>query len=456
MQQDKQYFKIGRNEVRFVGISFFIIYSFFVDIVERKLGLYFLLMSMIVSMALILLSIMTGFGIRINGKVFLLQIGWVVMLLFMVLPRNKMLANGNYWKTLRWIWALFIAYGIAVSTEIYSKIIKLIAICGFINVASIFYFYINKSAYNVMYNFWNEWPAGTQNGKCGYRAGIAEHYSKNAIYTLMAACVFFVLFLLKCRENKNGRLVRNKYLGIIFILCAIGLVMTQKRAHTLFGAVAMIGGYYFCDITGRKSKSTRLLKIVMLVCLLAVGIEIAAVYSTQLSDLLERFATAGEDKSSVLRKSMRDMAFRLFRTSPITGIGWGAYGYEYKVVFKSTFTLDVHNVYVQMLCETGVVGFCIFIATFAYTLIIAIRCSKLKNLSLDEYIAILYALVVQIFVTLYNATGNCMYDITFCHYMVAVGMSHGVYYKYQMALKTYEVKEVSNQRAEEWEIEYLS
>lgn len=441
MQQDMHNWKIGRKEIRFLGISIFVVYSFFVDIIERKLGLYVALMILMISSALLLLSIMTSFGFRLNTKVLLLGIGWIIMLVFMVLPRNQMLANGSIWKTIRWIWALFIAYSIAISTELYSKIIKLIAICGFVNVAATFFFYINKSAYNVMYNFWDEWPAGTQGGIYGYKAGIAEHYSRNAIYTLIATIVFFVLFILKRGDNRHLHFTKNKYLGILFVLSAIALVMTQKRAHTLFGVMAILAGYYFCNVTGRSRKSLRFLKIAMIICLLAVGIEIAAVYSTQLSQLLERFAAAGEDKSSIARKAMRDMAFELFKSSPVNGIGWGAYGYQYKIVFKSTFTLDAHNVYVQMLCETGVVGFCIFIATIAYTLLNAVSCTKLKNLSVEEYIAVIYALMIQIFVLLYSITGNCIYDITFCHYMVAVGMSQGIFYKYNMSLKRYEVSE---------------
>ena len=33
-----------------------------------------------------------------------------------------------------------------------------------------------------MFTIWGYWPTGTNNGLVGFRAGIANHYSENAMY----------------------------------------------------------------------------------------------------------------------------------------------------------------------------------------------------------------------------------------------------------------------------------
>ena len=64
---------------------------------------------------------------------------------------------------------------------------------------------------------------------------------------------------------------------------------------------------------------------------------------------------SGEDVSNN-RSRLYAFAWQLARENPIFGIGWN----QYRKATVGTVTvlneLDVHNIYLQMLCETGIVG----------------------------------------------------------------------------------------------------
>ena len=90
--------------------------------------------------------------------------------------------------------------------------------------------------------------------------------------------------------------------------------------------------------------------------------------------------------------------------------------------------LNAHNVYIQLLCETGIMGFLIALKgamnilrrTF-YFLDKSVRDlmgNKLKTI-------VFFSLAMQIFFWLYSITGNCLYDTMFSFYSIAVGMIMG-------------------------------
>ena len=426
MRQNSLKLIIRRTDFQVVGVAIFLFYAFFCDIVERKMGYSAIVAMIIASMICFMISIMTDNGLRISTRILRMGTGWIIMLVLMVLPRNRMLGHGSYMKTVRWIWALIVAYMIAVYTENYMKILKLIVFFSFVHVVVTLYFYLNPSGYQGMYKFWDEWPAGTESGKYGYKAGIAEHYSRNALYALFATVSTFSIYILKIDKRSASRILKNKFWLVLLVVAAFALMLTQKRAHTVFGVLALLVGYYYSKSYEIKARSVRILKILMLILAAGIAVKVMSQYSGMVRELLVRIRLIGQDKSSVTRDQMSDLAVRLFWTAPILGIGWGGYGYHYKKVFESTFTLDVHNVYIQMLCENGILGFGIFIATFVYSIYLGIKAIKLNTLSNNERIVITYALIIQVFVALYNITGNAIYDSTFCHYMIVLGMTQGL------------------------------
>jgi O-antigen ligase len=69
--------------------------------------------------------------------------------------------------------------------------------------------------------------------------------------------------------------------------------------------------------------------------------------------------------SDIGRISTNITGLRMWRESPVIGIGYGTSRYRYKEfedknVFAITGMYDIHNIYVAQLAETGIIGFLLF------------------------------------------------------------------------------------------------
>ena len=120
------------------------------------------------------------------------------------------------------------------------------------------------------------------------------------------------------------------------------------------------------------------------------------------------------------------LAFNKFLENPIFGNGFGSYGYSFAQAGEYNMgtiaRMNAHNVYAQMLCETGVVGTAFYILAIgggvSYT--IKIIRNLPKDVDIEIRSGIFFSLTVQIFYILYSFTGNCLFDIVFYYYFAAI------------------------------------
>jgi O-antigen ligase len=85
-----------------------------------------------------------------------------------------------------------------------------------------------------------------------------------------------------------------------------------------------------------------------------------------------------QDKSWLVRKTQIDKGIDLFKKYPLSGVGWGHFRYvradldirQYKYLHRAyddyALTRSSHNSYIQVLAETGVLGFVPFITIQIY------------------------------------------------------------------------------------------
>ena len=234
----------------------------------------------------------------------------------------------------------------------------------------------------------------------GCMPGITPHYSTNAMYLAIGAGVALANYI--CLQNKKKNL-------ICLVLMLIALLLTGKRAHILFGAVIFVIVFY---ITSPK-KPGRLFKTI---CFALAGIfvfYIAFQFIPALGVVVSRFSNGMEGSDITNGRAMQvALAMEYFNKNKLLGIGWDGFLHSY--VNPSGVALNVHCVYAQLLCETGVIGFTTFVLFFIYEIVKAIRLLSYyadRQENNEEYRNVYVAVFVELFFLLYCITGNPLYDI---------------------------------------------
>lgn len=334
--------------------------------------------------------------------------------------KNAELARGVYNTELLFLCYLWSAVILAGVPDWQKKIKKNTVIFGFLHVAATLVFFVFRGSYSIMVNLWGRYPTGTNQGATGYRAGITTHYSQNATYIAILFIVLGCSYIIKQkRMRKKGELVA-------LILTLFALMLTAKRAHLCFGLAAVIFVYYLVNSEKRGNKVFKLT-----VAVLGITMIVAMVYEVApglFETFLGRFAGGGYGDITSGRIPMWLLAIELFKSSPILGIGWSGYRYAYAVNLYSGYEgraefVNTHNVYLQLLCEVGIIGFLMFIFVL-YTFVH-------NGLALNKYythddtekkINIGISLGMGIFFILYSFTGCCLYDLTFHMFILMVAM----------------------------------
>ena len=207
---------------------------------------------------------------------------------------------------------------------------------------------------------------------------------------------------------------------IMTVLSFVAIILTSKRAHFLFTVTAFCVVYF---VANPRQTLGRGFKLFAAVLVGALALYLMSFHVSAIRMLLMRFMTAGNDSQTRTRFKMWALALDLFRKHPVMGIGWGGYKQVYAVELYQDWQsagakyLNSHNTYLQLLCETGVVGFLIYIWAALGTLITTSKALRHRR-SMEAWRrkALYVSVVSQVFVLLYNFTGNTLYDYTIFMY----------------------------------------
>ncbi len=187
----------------------------------------------------------------------------------------------------------------------------------------------------------------------------------------------------------------------LFVIC---LVLTIKRAHFLIAIMVSFVCYY-CS-SRQKSKQLQILLFMTLVFLpilyyLISHIEIGVFgkLNTMITNLEN-----DEDISSG-RFALYSLALKYFSQHPFMGIGWE----QYRTISELSAQSATHNIYLELLCETGVLGFFCFLLFFIALLSMAFVNCKRANED-RQRVATVFCLYMQLFFLVYGLSGNPLYD----------------------------------------------
>ena len=216
-----------------------------------------------------------------------------------------------------------------------------------------------------------------------------------------------------------------KYASYPLLLFMIGaLLLTGKRGPVAFFVVALMF-VYFMEGYG-KEKIYRVFQIVGILVALIIILTLLNKFTDsdgikRIYETFEKLLHSGSIDDAG-RTQLHEQALWYFGKNPIFGIGW--------TNFMKMFTLrstHVHCIYLQLLCETGVVGFAIFIGFFVKRFISTLNQARAVSPSKDSLDScwIRFSLYVQAYFLMYGITGNPLYDVEeTIIYFFAIGISY--------------------------------
>lgn len=344
-------------------------------------------------------------------------------ILFPLIIQNYDISLGNYIDFLNFI-AVFLIYVITRREKewipIFWNVVKTLCVIQFL--LGIF-FLINKNLLfslvipniNMQDRVYKLLIQAIDNG---YMTGICNHYSLMGMYMALGTIAFAYSIYLPKGQNKKISI-------IIFFAFIIGLAMTGKRGPLIFTIISIL--IVYVQYSEKKpSKKTAIRGFIGIIAIIALCV-IAYYKIPQIQSLVARFFAADtlEEMTSGRLGYFWIQAWEMFKEKPLLGYGWG----EFKAY--SLNANDAHNIYLQLLAETGIIGF-ILVSIFFVGSIFAIRksiqsCEKNNDYKLCAYLKVAYA--YQIFFLLYGLTGNPLYDgQCYIPYLLSCAMGWGIYF----------------------------
>jgi len=146
---------------------------------------------------------------------------------------------------------------------------------------------------------------------------------------------------------------------IVLALGLVAVILSGSRGATLSVAVSCaLAAFLFV-----RQKRLRIVAIFGLIILLPVFTVVAAILSPRLTQI-------DQQESVGARYLIWAEAWGMFVEHPVTGIGMGNFRETYapEEIQEDPGKVDVHNLYLQFLTETGVVGFAAFLVLVSYIL----------------------------------------------------------------------------------------
>lgn len=220
----------------------------------------------------------------------------------------------------------------------------------------------------------------------------------------------------------NGKGLKRIDCWIAIAMFGLSALMIGKRGFILDSALAIL---FIKVIQIRKKdllryKIRRILQGAAWVLLIAFVVIVlywqVDIVRESVDAMIERFAS--EDGSYSGRTDLYLFAFTLFRGHYLKGIGWGQYRKKTTGFFGvADATYAAHNVYIQLLCETGILGLCAFLIAAVSALVFVVKKYRkmLHTGSTGPGKAVMeLGCFLQVFFLAYCMHGNPLYDYNFC------------------------------------------
>ena len=384
-----------RNSNFFINLAFIIVASIVLirPYLERVLrGSMFVSMLLIIGIIFLIISILCSKRILNNNRTFC-----ICCLLYLTpyFINNAYIKDGLYSYAIFYIGAILFAIVLSFIKIKEKNILFLLRLffifaimTSIVTWISIYYPYLydnvfisllpNSDQLIVKTDFWNQ----------GMRMGLTNHYSRNAFYIILGILSSIIFY-----RKKNKKIYIMIALGFLSTLFVIG-----KRGHLLFLIISLFLSYsIYTKMSIKKFFKIILYIIIFLLCSILI-IQIIPGGN----NIIERLFNLNNGDISTGRFELYQRIWRLFKDNNYQALGWGEFS-------KSTnyFFAGAHNDYIQLFCETGLIGFLIIVWCNFYFFFKSLK--KIKKTNKKEIFFII--LTYNIFFLLYSLTGLPHYDL---------------------------------------------
>lgn len=363
-----------------------------------------------VSMLILVGILFLIFAMRRRGRLRKQSLTYIKMLFLVLIPffyNNAYIEDGMYSYVTFYVGAIVFCMLLSMYyiSENEVKFIFRIFICFAIMTSIVTWFsFVFPDQYDAIFisklpfadqltarnDFWNQ----------GMRMGLSNHYSRNAFYLILGIIGVFVV------EKDQKR--RQILLGLFFLT----LLLVGKRGHFVFIVLSFFLAYVSCG----KWNLNKMKNLVKYIVLGVLSFVMAVRFIPGVSNMMERMLIKGGVDIASGRFVLYERVWSLFQTNNYRPLGWCQFS-------KSTHYLyaGVHNDYLQLLCETGIIGLGIilFVNIFFLQKTLKIVRSNKGKINSIYFVALVY----QIFFMLYSLTGIPHYDIeTYMVYFFIVSL----------------------------------
>jgi putative inorganic carbon (hco3(-)) transporter len=197
-----------------------------------------------------------------------------------------------------------------------------------------------------------------------------EHYNGLAGYInlIVPFCIGFAF-----RSGDPGMRKLSKW---CLVLASVALLLTQSRGGLLaYAAMLVVSACLFAP-DGRSRR--RRVALVLIACVVAAAV--AGFFFQRLGEI--------DDFTTVSRLAIWGGAFTVFARAPVLGTGFG----NLRTLMGGLLNLpdgwtgDAHNLYLELLAETGVVGFAAFAILIGCALRLSLKCFRESRDEFDQVI----------------------------------------------------------------------
>lgn len=252
----------------------------------------------------------------------------------------------------------------------------------------------------------------------------------NPLY--VAAYLTFTIFLAVFLWFQSRSAFLKWLLGGIVVFELLVFFLTGSRGAFLGMFVG--AGIIFFLLTIRANAKKRILFLVTLVFLLSIPVALYSFRSTpfiQNHDILRRFSDITLE-SGRARLILWGMVFESFRERPILGWGIGNFTvpytkyYDPRMFDQEPWFDRTHNMPLEWLVTTGILGFLSYLALFGsvvWALVRSVACATLDKKSTFIFVGMLAAYLVQIFFVFDTLSTYLMLTILFGFFFVTASVS---------------------------------